>query len=55
MKDILLEIDTIKKKSQKSVDELKGLSNFFKIFTHTYQEEVDVFEKRLNEHDQTYK
>ena len=55
MKDILLEIDAIKKKSQKSVDELKGLSNFFKIFTHTYQEEVDVFEKRLIEHDQTYK
>ena len=55
MKDILLEIDAIKKKSQKSVDELKGLSNFFKIFTHTYQEEVDVFEKKLIEHDREYK
>ena len=55
MKDILLEIDSIKKKSQKSVDELKGLSNFFKIFTTTYQEEVNTFDKRLLEHDQTYK
>ena len=55
MKDIALEIDAIKKKSQKSVDELKGLSNFFKIFTKTYQEEVKAFEVRLIEHEQAYK
>ena len=55
MKDIALEIDAIKKKSQKSVDELKGLSNFFKIFTKTYQEEVKAFETRLIEHEQAYK
>ena len=29
MKDILEEVDAIKKKSQKSVNELRGLSNFF--------------------------
>ena len=55
MKDILLEVDAIKKKSQKSVNELKGLSNFFKIFTRTYQEEVKIFEQRLSEHEEKYK
>ena len=55
MKDILLEIDAIKKTSQKSVDELKGLSNFFKIFVNTYQEEVNAFDLKLIEHDKTYK
>ena len=55
MKDIALEIDAIKKKSQKSVDELKGLSNFFKIFTHTYQEEAKTFDERLKEHEHKYK
>ena len=55
MKDILLEVDAIKKKSQKSVDELKGFSNFFQIFTHTYQEEVKVFEQKLIQHDKAYK
>ena len=55
MKDILLEVDAIKKKSQNSVNELKGLSNFFKIFTHTYQEEANIFEERLSEHEEKYK
>ena len=55
MKDILLEVDAIKKKSQNSVNELKGLSNFFKIFTHTYQEEARIFEERLSEHEEKYK
>ena len=55
MKDILLEIDAIKKISQKSVDELKGLSNFFKIFANTYQEEVKAFNIKLVEHDKSYK
>ena len=54
MQDILLEVDAIKKKSQKSVDELRGLSNFFKIFTGTYQEEVKLFEERLSEHEEKY-
>ena len=55
MKDILKEIDYIKQRSQKSVNELHGLSDFFKIFTKTYQEEVDNFDRRLNEHEQIYK
>ena len=55
MKDILLEVDAIKKKSQKSVNELRGLSNFFKIFTKTYQEEASIFEQRLSEHENKYK
>ena len=55
MQDILLEVDAIKKKSQKCVNELKGLSNFFKIFTRTYQEEAEIFEKRLSEHEEKYK
>ena len=55
MKDILLEVDAIKKKSQNSVNELKGLSNFFKIFTNTYQEEARIFEERLSEHEEKYK
>jgi len=55
MKDILKEVDAIKKKSQKSVNELRGLSNFFKIFTHTYQEEVKLFQDRLKEHEEKYK
>jgi len=54
MKDILLEIDSIKKHSQKSVNELHGLFDFFQIFTKTYQEEVDNFEKRLYQHQETY-
>ena len=55
MKDILKEVDAIKKKSQKSVNELRGLSNFFKIFTRTYQEEVKLFQDRLKEHEEKYK
>ena len=55
MKDIQLEVDAIKKKCQKSVDELKGLSSFFKIFTHTYQEEVKVFQQKLKDHEEKYK
>ena len=55
MKDILKEVEAIKKKSQKSVDELRGLSNFFKIFARTYQEEVTIFEERLKEHEEKYK
>ena len=55
MKDILEEVDAIKKKSQKSVNELRGLSNFFKIFTRTYQEEATIFEERLSEHESKYK
>ena len=55
MEYILQEVDAIKNKSQKSVNELKGISNFFKIFTQTYQEEVKVFEERLKEHEEKYK
>ena len=55
MKDILLEIDSIKQRSQKSVNELHGLYDFFKIFTKTFQEEVDNFDLRLYEHQQIYK
>ena len=55
MKDIQLEVDAIKSKSQKSVNELRGLSNFFKIFTQTYQEEVKQFEDRLKEHEDKFK
>ena len=55
MRDILEEVDAIKKKSQKSVNELRGLSNFFKIFTRTYQEEVTIFEERLSDHESKYK
>ena len=54
MKDVLSEIDNIKQKSQKSVNELRGLSNFFKIFTQTYQDEVTMFKNRLSEHEQKY-
>ena len=55
MKDIQLEVDAIKFKSQKSVNELRGLSNFFKIFTQTYQEEVNQFDERLKEHEEKFK
>ena len=55
MKDILKEVDAIKKKSQKSVNELRGLSNFFKIFTRTYQEEAKLFQDRLKEHEEKFK
>ena len=55
MKDILKEVDCIKQHSQKSVNELHGLSDFFKIFTKTYQEEIDNFDRRLNEHQEFYK
>ena len=55
MEYILQEVDAIKNKSQKSVNELRGISNFFKIFTQTYQEEVKVFEERLKEHEEKYK
>ena len=55
MKDILLEVDSIKKHSQKSVNELHGLFDFFQIFTKTYQEEVENFDKRLYEHQEVYK
>ena len=55
MKDILIEIDSIKQRSQKSVNELHGLNDFFKIFTKTYQEEVEIFDKKLNEHQNIYK
>ena len=55
MKDILKEVDCIKQHSQKSVNELHGLSDFFKIFTKTYQEEIDNFDRRLNEHQELYK
>ena len=55
MEYILQEVDAIKNKSQKSVNELKGISNFFKIFTQTYQEEAKVFEERLKEHEEKYK
>ena len=54
MKDILLEVDSIKKHSQKSVNELHGLFDFFQIFTKTYQEEVENFDKRLYEHQEVY-
>ena len=54
MKDILIEIDSIKKHSQKSVNELHGLFDFFNIFTKTYQEEVENFEQRLYEHQKIY-
>ena len=37
MKDILIEIDSIKKRSQKSVNELHGLYDFFRIFTKTFK------------------
>ena len=55
MEYILQEVDAIKNKSQKSVNELRGISNFFKIFTQTYQEEAKVFEERLKEHEEKYK
>ena len=55
MKDISLEVDAIKKISQKSLNELRGLSNFFKIFTKVYQEEVIVLECKLNDHINKYK
>ena len=55
MKDILKEVDAIKKKSQKSVNELRGLSNFVKIFTRTYQEEAKLFQDRLKEHEEKFK
>ena len=54
MKDIVQEIDEIKQKSQKCVKELRGLSNFFKIFTQTYQEEVTIFKNKLSEHEEKY-
>ena len=54
MKDIQLEINAIKSKSQKSVYELKGLSNFFKIFAQTYQEEVKQFEDRMEKHESQF-
>ena len=55
MQDILREVDSIKQHSQKSVNELHGLFEFFKIFTKTYQEEVDSFDKRLSEHQRIFK
>ena len=55
MKDILIEIDSIKQRSQKSVNELHGLYDFFKMFTKTFQEEVDNFDLRLYEHQEIYK
>ena len=55
MKDILIEIDSIKKRSQKSVNELHGLYDFFRIFTKTFQEEADSFDQRLYEHQEVYK
>ena len=55
MIDILSEVDSIKQRSQKSLNELNGLYDFFKIFTKTYQEEVDNFEQRLYEHQEVYK
>jgi hypothetical protein len=54
MKDIVTEVDAIKQKSQKCVKELRGLSNFFKIFTQTYQEEVTIFKNKLSEHEEKY-
>ena len=49
------EVETVKSKSQRGVDELKGLSSFFTIFTSTYQEEVKSFEERLLSHEDKYK
>ena len=55
MQDIQREVDSIKQHSQKSVNELHGLFEFFKIFTKTYQEEVDSFDKRLTDHQRIFK
>ena len=55
MKDILLEIDSIKSRSQKSVNELHGLYDFFKIFTKTYKEEAENFDLRLYQHQEIHK
>ena len=55
MQDLLTEAESIKQFSQKSVNELQGLFEFFKIFTKTYKEEVDSFDKRLTEHQEKYK
>ena len=45
MKDILTEIDSIKQRSQKSINELHGLNDFFKMFTKIFQDEVDILSK----------
>jgi hypothetical protein len=55
MQDLLTEAESIKQFSQKSVNELQGLFEFFKIFTKTYKEEVVSFDKRLTEHQEKYK
>ena len=55
MQDILTEVESIKQRSQKSVNELRGLSEFFRIFTKTYQEETESFDQRLYEHQEIYK
>ena len=55
MKDILTGIDSIKQRSQKSVNELHGLNDFFKMFTKIFQDEVDIFSKKLDEHQNLYK
>ena len=49
------EIDSIKQRSQKSVNELHGLNDFFKMFTKIFQDEVDIFSKKLVEHQNLYK
>ena len=50
-----LEIDSVKSKSQRGVNELRGLSSFFTIFTSTYQDEVKSFEQKLLLHENKYK
>ena len=50
-----LEIESVKSKSQRGVNELRGLSSFFTIFTSTYQDEVKSFEQKLLLHENKYK